>query len=112
MTRPCGRDLGAVGVDGEDFGEPGFVGGGVDAVEFVGGGFVGAEDAEVGHVALHDVAQEAGEGGGGRDVALGVTFCVDGVVAEVGHLERLAQNAAVGVRIGGDAAVAFGCELL
>ena len=65
-----GSDLGAVGVIGEDFGEPGFVAGLVDAVEFVGGGLVGAEDAEVGHVAAHDVAQEAGERGGGRDVAL------------------------------------------
>ena len=47
-----GGELGAVGVLGEDVGQPGLVGGLVDAVELVGGGFVGAEDAEVGHVAL------------------------------------------------------------
>ena len=33
----------------------------VDGVELVGGGFVRAEDAEAGHVAAHDVAQEVAE---------------------------------------------------
>ena len=42
----------------------------------------------------------------GETYVLRGPFDVDGVVAEVRQVERLAQEAAVGVRIGGDAAVA------
>ena len=53
-------ELAAVGVFRFVLGEPCFFGCGVDAVRLIGGGLVRAEDAEVGHIAPHDVAQENG----------------------------------------------------
>ena len=70
-----GGDLGAVGVFGLVFGEPGLLASVVDAVEPVGGGFVGAEDAEDCHVAPHDVAQKCA-----RAVPVGETSLCPGAL--------------------------------
>ena len=106
-----GSDVGSVGVLGEDLGHPCLGAGLVDDLKAVGCGLVGAEDAEAGHVLAHDVAEEAAEGVGGGDFSLAGLFDVDGVLAEVGKLEGLAQKAAVGVGIAADAVGAPGGEL-
>ena len=106
-----GGHVGAVGVLGEVAVDPGLaMRTGVDAVEFVGGGLVGAEDAEVCHVAAHGVAEEGGEDFGGEGFGGAGFFDGNGVVAEVGEFEGLAEEAAVGVGVGADATEAGGRE--
>ena len=101
------RELAAVGVLRQHVGQPGFLAGLVDGLEPVRGGLVRSEDAEARHVVLHHIAQVLAEGLGvlvhrraaGRDV--------DGVLANVRKPEVLAQQPAVGVRVGAHAPVAL-----
>ena len=58
-----GGELPAVGVFSEIVGQPELLADFVDGVELVRRVFIGAEDAEVGHVALHDVAKELAKHG-------------------------------------------------
>ena len=100
-----GRELAAVGVFGLDFGEPGLAARLVDRLQAVGRGLVGAEDPEIVHVVAHHVAQELPEHVGVLDRRLPGPGDFDRVVAKIRHAQRLAQQAAVGVRIRADAAV-------
>jgi hypothetical protein len=72
---------------------------------------VRAEDAKTGHVAAHHVAQKFPERFGGRDFLRARLIDGDGVIAKIREIERLAQLAAVGVRVGAHAAVARGRKL-
>ena len=98
-----GRQLAAVGVFGQIVRQPEFLARFVDGVEPVGRVLVGAEDAKVVHVLPHDIAQESPSGRVFSAAVLPGLFDLDGVVAEVGQAQRLAQQAAVGVRIGAHA---------
>ena len=79
----------------------------------IGVGFVRAEDAEVlgVQVQLHDVAQEFAQDARGLGVHSAGRRHVHGVVAEIGHLQILEQQAAVGVRVGAHAPLALGRQL-
>ena len=106
-----GRELAAVGVLRKHVGHPRLLARLVDGLQPVGGRLVGP-DAEARHVQLHDVAQELAErprvfalhGAARRDV--------NRILAEVRQLQVLAQEAAVGVRVGAHAAGAARRELL
>ena len=112
MTRPSGEISRAVGVLGEDLGQPGFLAGLVDGLQsLLEAVSSGPKTRKLVMLLPHDVAQKLAERVGGRDVELAGFFDFDRVFAEVGHLKRLAQQAAVGMGIGGDAARALGGEL-
>ncbi len=85
---------------------PDLLAGIVDVGQLVGLGLVGPEQAEVGRVHGDDVAQEGGHVGHAGVHGDGGLVDLDGVVAEVGHAQRLAQQAAVGDGVGAHAAVA------
>ena len=90
----------AVAVFGQGLGQPGLMAGLVDCLEAVGRGLVGTEHPEVAHVLAHHVAQQLAQHKSvlGPD-ASGLGY-FHRVVAKVRHPQRLAQGAAVGVRIG------------
>ena len=58
IRRRFQREFPAVDVLGKRLGDPELLADLVDGLELVGGILVGTEDAEIGHVLLHDVAQE------------------------------------------------------
>ncbi len=105
-------EFAAVSVFRLEFGKPGFFRSVVDRGEPVGGGFVGSKNAEAGHVAAHHLGQKVGEHVGGGSVGESRSLHVDGIAAEVRQLQFLAQQAAVGVRVGGNAARAGGRKFL
>lgn len=82
----------------------------VDGAELVGLGLVGAEEAEVLGVLGHDVAQEERHVLHAAALVGGRAVKGDGVLAEVGHLEGLLDDAAVGDGVGAHAADALGAE--
>ena len=84
---------------------PGLATGRVHAVEPVGRRFVRAEQPEALHVGLHHVRQVVSEGAGGFTVHRARAGHLDGVVTEVGQVERPGQQTAVGVRVGPHPAV-------
>ena len=106
------RELAAVGVLRQQVRHPGLLAGFVHGLQAVRGGLVRAEDAEVGRVVLHDVAQELAERLGVLVLRRAARGHVDRVVAEIGQLELLAQQTAVGVRVGAHAPRALGRERL
>ena len=97
------RQLAAVRILGQQVGHPGLLAHLVDRLQAVGGGLVRAEDAEVRHVVAHHVAQEFAQRPGVLVQHLAGLRHVHRVVAEVRQLQLLAQQAAVGVRIGAHA---------
>ena len=101
------RELAAVGVFGKHVGHPGFFADFVNRLEPVGGGLVRAEDAEAGHVVLHHIAQELAQGFGVLVLRCASGGNLDGIFAKVGKLEFLAQQPAVGVRVGAHAPIAL-----
>jgi hypothetical protein len=110
ITRPSGREFAAVFVFRQILGEPGLLARLVDRFEAVRGGLVRAEDAKVRHVAAHRVAQERAEHVRRRRFDAARRRNADGVVAKIGQHERLAQEAAVGVRVRADPSLAGGRE--
>ncbi len=104
MTRPGDVEFAAVGIFRLVFGEPGFLRSGIDCGEPVGGRLVRAEDAEGIHVAAHDFGKKVREHVGGWSVSRARRFHLDGIVAKVRQIELFAQQAAIRVRVGGDAA--------
>ena len=97
-------ELAAVGVFRFVLREPGFFRSGVNGREAVRGGLVGAEDAEGIHIAAHDFGKKMAKDVGGRGVQGAGRFYVEGEVAKIRKVELFAQQTAVGVRIGGNAA--------
>ena len=99
------RQLAAVGVLRQHVGHPRLLARAVDGLQPVGRRLVRTEDAEACGVVLHDVAQVLAE----RLRVLVHRRAPGGhlhrVAAKVGQLERLAQQPAVGVRIGAHAPV-------
>jgi hypothetical protein len=107
---PIARELAAVRVLGQEVGHPRLLRGLVDRLQAVGSGLVRPEDAEAGHVVAHHVAQEVAERlrvlvADGADVR-----DLDRVFAEIGELEVLAQEPAVGVGVGAHPPAALGGE--
>lgn len=98
------REFGAVRVFREVLLQPHLLGHFVNRLQLVGGVLVRAEDAEVRHVGLHDVAEEVAE----RSAVLGFDHAGlldrDAVIAEIRQPQRFLEVAAVGVRIRADAA--------
>jgi hypothetical protein len=66
--------------------------------QLVGLGLVGAKETEVVHVETHDVPQEAGHVGHAAGHGDGGLVDLDGVVAEIGHLQGLLDAAAAPAR--------------
>ena len=101
------RELAAVVILGQQVGHPGLLRHLIQRLQAVRRGFVRPEHAEVRHVVAHDVAQERAE----RLRVLVPDRAGRGnlhrIVAKVRHLQILAQQAAVGVRIGAHAARAL-----
>ena len=101
-----GEDLHHPAVDGEvvvvrhGLGVPGPVGHLEDVLEAVGVVLIRGEQPEVVHVACHHVAQERAQHPGGLHGTGAGCVDVDGVVAEVGHLQVPQKQSPVGVRVG------------
>ena len=99
-------------VNGDNLGGRGTGGNVKERSEAVGGGLVGTENTEVAviPIELHDVAKEgSGDSGAFSDSGTGRGYC-DGRKPDVGHLQVFEVDAAVGVGVGGHAAVAHGGE--
>ena len=101
-----GREFAAVEVFLEIFLDPELLADLVDGVELVGGVLVRAEDAEVVHVGLHDVAQINAEGTGVFGLERAGLLELHAVVAEIGQAKGALDASAVGVEVGAHAAVA------
>ena len=103
-----GGEVTAVGVLGQGCGHPGLaVAALVDYLQLVRGCLIRSEDAEGGHVVLHDVAQEVREGVGGGEQGGPGLLDLDRIPCKVRHLERAAEFAPVGMGICRDAAVSL-----
>ena len=83
-----------------------------DGLQTIGGGLIGAEDPEPVPIGTHDVVAGMLRG---RPRVASENVCVPGgdfdpVGAEVGQIQILEQQPAVGSRVGAHAPVPFGCE--
>ena len=100
-------------VVGQRLGHPGAVGDFEHVLPAVGVGLVRADQAEVlaVQVHLHDVAEELAHDPRRLRVRGAGAGHLDGIVPEVGHLQILEQQAAVGVRVRAHALLALGRQL-
>jgi hypothetical protein len=103
-----GSEVSAVGILGEILCQPDLFGDVVERFQPVGLRLIRAEDAEVPHVQPRDFACKVSESGNvaGQGRALFLDF--DGAVAEVGHIQRPAQQPAIGDRVGAHPPVSRG----
>ena len=106
------RQLAAVGVLGQQVRHPDLLADLIDRLQAVRGRLVRAEHAEVGHVVAHHVAQELAQRLGVLVQHFAGLLHLHRVVAEIRQLQLLAQQAAVGVRVGAHAARARGASAL
>ena len=105
-----GRQIAAVGILREVLCQPHLLGDIVEGLQPVGLRLVRPEDAEVVHVQPHDFAQEIAEGGDVAGQGCAGFLDLDGGVAEVRHVERLAQQTAIGDRVGAHPPVPLGAS--
>ena len=94
-------------------GHPLLAGSGDHVLEAITGRLIGAKDAEVflRLVGFHNAVQQLPQNARRFHVFLSAPFNLHRKLAEVGHLERLQQQSAVGMRVHAHATAAFGRNL-